>query len=601
MQHISAPEASVDPDPRGLAETLFDRAARDPDRPMLSIPDSGGWRDISAARTRDWVASAAKGLMACGVTEGQRVALLSGNRYEWTVLDYAVWAAGAVSVPIYPSSSAEQIAMILRDSGAVACFVDDETRAATVRDLQDQLPDLGRVWTIDRGALDELDGAGAGVTDAELAQRRSGVASGEPATIVYTSGTTGTPKGCVLTHANFRAEVDSVVQELSVLFRPQPDGSTPSTLLFLPLAHVFGRMVQIGVVQAGAKLGHTGSVRSLIADLATFRPSFLLAVPYVVEKVHSSARNRTSGLRRRIFDRAEAVAVAYSRSLDRSGPRPWLRAARAVFEPLVYRQLRNALGGRCGSIISGGGALDERLLHFYRGVGLDVYEGYGLTETTAAVVANVPGRVRPGTIGTPLPGAAVRIADDGEILVSGPHVFDRYWNRPEATEAAFTDGWFATGDLGELDSEGYIRVTGRKKEILVTAGGKNVTPAPIEERVCVDPLVDQCMLVGDGKPFVAALVSLAPEEFSAWKRENGYPEEYGVADLATDPRLRAAVQRAVDDANTTVSRAEAIREFTLIDPGFSVAEETLTPTLKLRRTRILERYADEIAGMYERR
>lgn len=591
----------MEPDPRGLAETLFDRAVRDPDRPMLSIPDAGGWRDISAARTRDWVVSAAKGLMACGVGRGQRVALLSGNRYEWTVLDYAIWAAGAVSVPIYPSASAEQMAMILKDSGAVACFVDDEAHGATVRDLQVQLPDLLQVWIIDRGILEELDSAGAGVTDAELAQRRSSVAASEPATIVYTSGTTGTPKGCVLTHANFRAEVDSVVQELSVLFRPQPDGATPSTLLFLPLAHVFGRMVQLGVVQAGAKLGHTDSVRSLIADLATFRPSFLLAVPYVVEKVHSSARNRTSGLRRTIFDRAEAVAVAYSRSLDRNGPGVGLRAARAVFEPLVYRQLRNALGGRCNSIISGGGALDERLLHFYRGVGLDVYEGYGLTETTAAVVANVPGRVRAGTIGSPLPGAAVRIADDGEILVSGPQVFSRYWNRPDATEAAFVDGWFATGDLGELDAEGYIRVTGRKKEILVTAGGKNVTPVPVEERVCAHPLVEQCMLVGDGKPFITALVSLAPEEFLAWKRDNGYPEECGVADLAAEPKLRAAVQLAVDDANTTVSRAEAIREFTLLDPGFSVAEETLTPTLKLRRPRILEQYAEEIARMYGHR
>ncbi|GAA4905826.1 AMP-dependent synthetase/ligase [Streptomonospora salina] len=588
----------------GLADTLFARAGRFPDRPMLSRQEGGRWQDMSAAEVRDEVVALAKGLVARGVRAGDRVGLLSGNRYEWTLLDYAVWTAGAVSVPIYPSSSAEQAALILVDSGCVACVVDDTDHAAMVEELRAS-PDgpeaLEAVWCFDTGALDELRAAGADVADSTVEERRAGVGHDDPATIVYTSGTTGTPKGCVLTHRNFLAEIQAVELSLPTMFEPEPDGTPPATLLFLPLAHVFGRMVQVGVIHSGARLGHTAGVASLIDDLGTFRPTFLLAVPYVFEKIHASARKRTGGLSRRIFDAATATAVAYSEAVDAGGPGPVLRLRRAVMDRLVYRKLTAALGGRCKRVISGGGALDARLLHFYRGIGLDVYEGYGLTETTAAVMANTPGRVRPGTVGGPLPGVEVRLADDGEILVRGAPVFTRYWNRPQATEDAFVDGWFATGDLGEIDDDGYVSVTGRKKEILVTAGGKNVAPVPAEERVCAHPLVEQCMLLGDGRSFVVALITLDPDELARWKRDNGYAADAPHGGPDSDPALRAEVQKAVDGANAAVSRAESVRAFRILPESFSVEDETLTPTLKLRRARIADRYSDAVEEMYAKR
>ncbi|KIH98703.1 long-chain fatty acid--CoA ligase [Streptomonospora alba] len=588
----------------GLADTLFERASRFPGRAMLSRQEGGRWHDMAAAEVRDEVVALAKGLVARGVQAGDRVGLLSGNRYEWTLLDYAIWTAGAVSVPIYPSSSAEQASLILGDAGCVACVVDDTDHAAMVEELRTSPAGpqaLETVWCFDTGALEQLRTAGAEVPDSTVEERRAGVDHDDPATIVYTSGTTGTPKGCVLTHRNFLAEIQAVEVSLPAMFEPEADGTPASTLLFLPLAHVFGRMVQVGVIHSGARLGHTADVASLIADLGTFRPTFLLAVPYVFEKIHASARGRTSGLSRRIFDAATETAVAYSKAVDSGGPGPMLRLRRRVMDLLVYRKLTAALGGRCRRVISGGGALDTRLLHFYRGIGLEVYEGYGLTETTAAVMANTPGRVRPGTVGGPLPGVEVSLGEDGEILVRGAPVFGRYWNRPEATDDAFVDGWFATGDLGEIDDDGYVSVTGRKKEILVTAGGKNVAPVPTEERVCAHPLIEQCMLLGDGRSFVSALITLDPDELARWKRDHGYASDEPREGLDADPALRAEVQNAVDTANAAVSRAESIRAFRILPEQFSVENETLTPTLKLRRSRIAERYDDAIEEMYTKR
>ncbi|MFD0775034.1 AMP-dependent synthetase/ligase [Streptomonospora algeriensis] len=587
----------------GLADTLFERASRFPRRPMLSRQEGGRWHDMAAAEVRDEVVALAKGLVAQGVRAGDRVGLLSGNRYEWTLLDYAIWTAGAVSVPIYPSSSAEQAALILADSGCVACVVDDTDHAAMVEELR-AAPEgpqaLEKVWCFDTGALEQLRAAGAEVSDSTVEERRAGVDHDDPATIVYTSGTTGTPKGCVLSHRNFLAEIQAVEVSLPAMFEPEADGTPPATLLFLPLAHVFGRMVQVGVIHSGARLGHTAGVASLIADLGTFRPTFLLAVPYVFEKIHATARKRTSGLSRRIFDAATATAIACSEAVDSGGPGPVLRLRRRIMDLLVYRKLTAALGGQCRRVISGGGALDTRLLHFYRGMGLEVYEGYGLTETTAAVMANTPGRVRPGTVGGPLPGVEVSLAEDGEVLVRGGPVFTHYWNRPGATEDAFVDGWFATGDLGEIDDDGYVSITGRKKEILVTAGGKNVAPVPTEERVCAHPLIEQCMLIGDGRSFVTALVTLEPDELARWKRDNGYAADDPREGLDADPALRAEVQKAIDTANAAVSRAESVRAFRVLPEQFSVENETLTPTLKLRRSRVADRYSDAIEEMYSR-
>ncbi|ASU83443.1 long-chain fatty acid--CoA ligase [Nocardiopsis gilva YIM 90087] len=601
MTHTSAPALAELPTEGGLAEILFDRAERSPDRVMLSRQVDGEWRDFTAAETAAEVTALAKGLVAAGVEPGDRVGLLSGNRYEWMLIDFAIWTVGAITVPIYPSASAEQSRMILADSGAVACFVDNASHTAMIDGVRDGLADLRHLWTIDAGAVDALATDGTEVSDDAIAKRRAVVDPRDPATIVYTSGTTGSPKGCVLTHANFFSEVDNIVAGLPELFETATEDTPPSTLLFLPLAHVFGRMVQTCAVRAGVRLGHSTSVSALIDDLRTYRPTFLLAVPYVFEKIHASARKQTTGLKRRIFDAATDTAVAYSESLDRGGPGLGLRLRHRLFEPLVYRKLMDALGGRCARVLSGGGALDVRLLHFYRGIGLEVIEGYGLTETTAAVIANLPGRIRPGTIGGPLPGVSVKLADDGEIMVKGEQVFGRYWNRPEDTAKAFVDGWFATGDLGEFDADGFLRVSGRKKEILVTAGGKNVAPAPMEESVRAHALVAQCMVIGDDRPFVSALVTLDPEEFDAWKAEKGHPAGATVADLADDADLRAAVQSAIDSGNEAVSRAESIRAFTILGEQFTVEEETLTPTLKLRRARILKRYDREVEKLYQGR
>ncbi|WP_275451686.1 AMP-dependent synthetase/ligase [Allosalinactinospora lopnorensis] len=421
----------------------------------------------------------------------------------------------------------------------------------------------------------------------------------DTATIVYTSGTTGEPKGCVITHANLLAEVDAAASALRELLRPEAGAPSPSTLLFLPLAHIFGRAVQVAAIQEGVRLGHASNVRTLTDDLAAFQPTFLLAVPRFLEKIHSTAREQAGrGVGAAVFDMAEAAAVDYGRALDGAGPGLWLRTRRRVFDRLVYRRLRGRLGGRLCYVVCGGGKLDIRLVHFYRGLGLEVLEGYGLTETTAAITVNVPGRVRAGTVGEPLPGVAVRVADDSEISARGPQVFKGYHGNDQKTREAMRDGWFATGDLGEITG-GRLRITGRKKEIIVTAGGKNVEPQAIEEQIAAHPLVSRCLLVGDGRPFVAALVTIDTDALKRWKREHGKDPGADRADLAEDRDLRAAVQEAVDDANSGVARVESVRKFTVLPEDFTIEDQTLTPTLDLRRNRIQERYRDQIEAMYK--
>jgi long-chain acyl-CoA synthetase len=529
------------------------------------------------------------------VRPGDRVGLMSKTRYEWTLVDYAIWAAGAVTVPIYETSSAEQVQWILGDSGAVAAVVETAAHAATAGSLHAQLPDLGTVWQLDSGAIDTLRAAGADVADRDIEDRRAATGPDHAATIIYTSGTTGRPKGCELTHRNLLFDIGNAMPGLSGLFNPDA-----STLLFLPLAHVFARLIQCGAVATRTRLGHTADVKNLLDDLAVFQPTFVLSVPRVFEKVYNGARQKAHAAGKgKIFDQAEHVAIAYSEALDTGGPGLALKIKHGVFDRLVYGKLRTVLGGRCTAAVSGGAPLGARLGHFFRGIGLTIYEGYGLTETSAPSTVNLQNAIKVGTVGRPLPGVSLRIADDGEVMIKGEHVFRQYWHNEAATaEAIDADRWFHSGDIGQLDSDGYLTITGRKKELIVTAGGKNVAPAVLEDRLRAHALVSQCMVVGDGQPFIGCLVTIDPEAFPAWKERAGKPAEAAVADLVDDADLRAEIQEAVDDANQAVSKAEAIKVFRILRRDFTEEGGELTPSLKLKRNVVLKEYADEIAAIY---
>jgi long-chain acyl-CoA synthetase len=556
------------------------------------------WTDVTADTFLREVRGVAKGLIAAGVAVGDRVALISCTRYEWTLFDYAIWFAGAVTVPIYETSSAEQVRWILQDSGAVAVVAEGADHTARIASVRADLDDLIHVWSLDDNAVGVLTNLGADIDDEELEGRRTTATPLDLATLIYTSGTTGRPKGCMLTHGNFMFELGVAVDELHELFTPRPGEAAASTLLFLPLAHVFARVIQIGAVKARVRLGHTADVKNLTTHLADFQPSFVLAVPRVFEKIFNTASQRaTADGRGAIFDRAAEVAIAYSRGLESGRPSLAVRAQHAVFSRLVYAKLRAALGGRCRYAMSGGAPLGDRLGHFYRGIGLTVLEGYGLTETTAALTVNLPDQLKVGTVGRPLPGTAVRVAEDGELLFQGGQVFAGYWNDDAATsEALERHGWFHTGDVGEVDDEGFVRITGRKKEILVTAGGKNVAPAALEDRVRAHALVSQCLVVGDGQPFIAALVTLDEDSVPAWAQAHG--KSARVADLADDPDLLAEIQAAVDDANSAVSKAEAIRKFVVLARDWTEEGGQLTPSLKLKRNVVLREAKDDIAALY---
>ncbi len=567
-----------------LTDDVLRRLAADPDRVAVSRRTPDGWVDVTLGAFHAHVTRVAKGLVAAGVEPGDRVALLSRTRYEWTLLDYAIWWAGAVTVPIYETSSVAQVAWILADSGAVAAVGETGQHLGRIDEARAEAPDLRHVWTIDEGGVEALETAGETVSDARLEAARSTLTSASVATLIYPSGTTGRPKGCRLTHGNFRAELGGALEVLPALFEPDD----ASTRLFLPLAHVFARIIQVGAIRSGATLSHTADVKDLVAHLGEVQPTFVLAVPRVFEKVFNSASaSAYADGKGPVFDRAVATAIAYSRALDaKRGPGPVLRAKHAVFDRLVYGRLRAALGGRAAWAVSGGAPLGERLAHFYRGIGVTILEGYGLTETTAAVCVNTPTDQRIGTVGRAFPGTEVRSAEDGELLVRGPQVFDGYWQDDEASAAALdADGWFATGDLGDVDDDGYVRITGRKKEIIVTAGGKNVAPAVLEDRVRAHPFVSQCLVVGDGKPFVAALVTIDRE---AWT---------GRLD---DPELETAVQKAVDDANAQVSQAESIRKFVILPEDWTEENGYLTPSFKVKRTAVLRDLHDTVEALFSR-
>ncbi len=596
-EHVTTALVSIS-DTANLTDIVFDRGQREPTSVCLRRASGEGWVDVTCAAFRDEVSALAKGLIAAGIGPGDRVALMSRTRFEWTLADYAIWAAGAVSVPIYDTSSADQVGWIVEDSEAVAAIVETVEQAAVLARAKPDLPALREVWTIDEGALDRLVAGGAQVSDSEVEARRRSRGAGSTATVLYTSGTTGRPKGCELTHRNFLFGATTFVGALPELFTP---GS--STLLFLPLAHVFAREIEVGVMLAETTMGHCNDAKNITADLMTFRPTFILAVPYAFERIYRTAEQKAANEgRTKLFAMATDTAVAYSMATA-SGARPGLglRLRHAVFDKLVYRRIRAGLGGRVQYAISGGAPLAVRLGHFFRGCGITVLEGYGLTETTAGAALNLPSAFKLGSVGRPLGDMLLRVSDDGELLVKGDHVFHGYWKNAAATAAAFdADGWFRTGDLGSIDDDGFVTITGRRKEIIVTAGGKNVAPAQLEDRIRAHPLVGQCMVVGDHRNYVACLITLDPQAFAAWKARQGKPTEATVTELREDPNLIAELQGAIDEANASVSRAEAIKRFRILDSQFTQEGGQLTPTLKLKRSVILSQYADDVERLYAR-
>jgi long-chain acyl-CoA synthetase len=587
------------PEDAGLADAVFSRAAASPGDVMLRRRSADGqWQDVTAGQFGSQVSALAKGLIAAGIEPGDRVALMSATRYEWTLADYAIWSAGAVTVPVYETSSAEQVEWILSDSGARAAIAETDKHAEIISGLKDRLPDLGQLWRIT--GLDEVAAAGASVTDDQLREHRGRRKASDLATIVYTSGTTGRPKGCELSHRNLLSAVRNAVHgAIPELFETAGDG----TLLFMPLAHVFARIIEIGCLESGAILGHWEDTATVADGLRQFRPTFLLAVPRVFEKVYNTAQQQASAspAKSKIFAAAVSAAIDYSEAMAAGRPGLRLRLRHGLFDHLVYGKLRAAVGGRVKYAVSGGAPLGERLGHFFRGAGITVLEGYGMTETSAAATVNKPRRNKVGTVGQPLPGVSARIADDGEILLRGGIIFTGYWQNDAATTQTLdADGWLHTGDLGSLDDEGFLRVTGRKKELIVTAGGKNVAPAVLEDRLRAHPLISQCMVVGDNRPFIACLITLDPEALDHWKQQHRKPADATAADLANDPDLLAEIQAAVDDANKAVSRAESIRKFTILPVDFTTENDYVTPSLKVKRSLVARDFAAEIEALYAR-
>ncbi|WP_412168645.1 AMP-dependent synthetase/ligase [Curtobacterium flaccumfaciens pv. flaccumfaciens] len=594
-RHATPPSAGpVAPDHGSAARLLGDRVRLTPDRPILAQRHGDTWTTFTAAETLARVRGIAKGFVAAGLEPGAHVAILSRTRLEWTLVDFAVWTAGLVSVPVYETSSPDQVRWILSDSESVAIIVEQEEHARRVASIAPDLPSLGQHWTIDGGGLDDLTRLGEDVTDDELDARTANVHGHDDATIIYTSGSTGRPKGCVLRHDNFTATVEGASEAM-----PEVVADGASTLLFIPLAHVFARFIAAMSVSAGVLVGHEPDTKDLMRAVSTFKPTFLLAVPRVFEKIYNSAEQKADlGGKGRIFRAAADTAVAHSEALA-AGRVPFLLGLKfKLFDRLVYAKLRDALGGRVEYAVSGSAPLSPRLSHFFRSIGVLILEGYGLTETTAPATVNRARELRIGTVGRALPGIEVRIADDGEILIRGVDVFDRYWRNDEATEHAFADGWFRTGDLGRIDADGVLTVTGRAKELIVTASGKNVAPAPLEDGIREHPLIGQVVVVGEGKPFVAALVTLDREMLPGWCESRGITPALSGHEAAYDERVLSAVQEAIDAANGRVSRAESVRSFTILDTDLTEASGHLTPKLTIKRSVILKDFAADIDHIY---
>ena len=586
----------ADPD-ANIADLLVERVKATPHLALFSVPQGDGWRDITAADFQTAVVALAKGFIAAGVQPGDKVGFIARTTYEWTLVDFALFYAGAVMVPVYETSSPAQIQWILEDSGATGLIVESLDHFQRFDEVRGDLPLVRDVWQLHLGAIDALTAQGASIEDAEVERRRQIAVGSDIATLIYTSGSTGRPKGCVLTHSNFvELSRNSYMSLNSVLSMPGA-----STVLFITTAHVFARFISILNIHAGVRTGHQPDTKQLLQALGSFKPTFLLAVPRVFEKVYNSAEQKAeAGGKGKIFHAAAAAAIEHSRLLEEGRKIPFgLKIKFALFDKLVYSKLRAAMGGNIAYAISGSAPLGARLGHFFHSLGVVILEGYGLTETTAPATVNQGDKSKIGTVGPALPGVSVRLADDGEIEVKGINVFKEYWNNPEATAAAFDDGWFRTGDIGSFDSEGFLTITGRKKEIIVTAGGKNVAPAALEDPIRANPVVGQVVVVGDQKPFISALITLDPEMLPTWLANNGLDGSMSLAEASRNAAVRAEVQRAVDVANSNVSRAESIRKFTILESEWTEASGHLTPKMSIKRNVILTDFADEISAIYD--
>ena len=587
--------ALVPADPQAnTTQVLLDRVRETPNNALFSLPVDGGWKDVTSSEFHNQVVALAKGFIASGIKQGDRVGLMCKTRYEWSLIDFAMWFAGAALVPIYETSAPSQIQWILEDSEAVALIVETPDHLKRFEEIRSDAPFVHSVWQIDAGDLEALVIAGTGISDAEVEERRSSLHGSDLATLIYTSGSTGKPKGCVLTHSNFLELARNARAAVPEVVNPQA-----STLLFITTAHIFARFISILAIEGGVKVGHQGDTSQLLPAMQSFKPTFLLAVPRVFEKVYNSAEQKAeAGGKGNIFRAAAKTAIEYSKA-EMTGHIPLgLKLKFAVLDKLVLSKLRAALGGRCEYAISGSAPLGDRLGHFFHALGLVVLEGYGLTETTAPISINLPSKFVIGTVGPALPGCSVRLGEDGEIEAAGINVFKEYWKNPQATADSFHDGWFKTGDIGEIDKDGYITITGRKKEILVTAGGKNVAPAFLEDPIRANPVISQVVAVGDAKPFISALITLDPEMLPMWLTNNKLDPSMSLAEAAQNPVVIAEVQAAVDRANARVSRAESIRKFTILPIQFTEESGHLTPKMSIKRNVIVKDFAQEIEAMY---
>jgi long-chain acyl-CoA synthetase len=597
VRELSVPASFSVEEHDNVAAMVFEHERKNPKFAIYQRLVDGNWTDVSCAEVADQIRSAALGLIALGVEAGDRVSIFSATCYEWAILDLAILSVGAVTVPIYETSSAEQVRWVLQNSEAVVAFAETDAHAAMVTELSGELPALRRVLHINGSgpqALDQLAQEGASVDKAELTARLEGLRSSDAATLIYTSGTTGRPKGCQLTHANLLNEIRGIQDCLPTLL-----SEGQRLLVFLPLAHVLARALTLSAFASKVTVGFTSDIKNLLPMFAVFKPTVVVSVPRVFEKVYNTAeQNASNDGKGPIFKLAAQTAVDYSEAQDSGGPGLLLRAKHALFDRLVYQKLRAALGGDCRAAVSGGAPLGARLGHFYRGVGVTIYEGYGLTETSAAITVNQINGLKIGTVGKLVPGNSLRIADDKELLVRGAVVFGGYWQNEQATEEAFTDGWFRTGDLGSIDEDGFLSITGRKKELIITAGGKNVAPAVLEDKLRSHPLISQAMVVGDNKPFIGALITIDPEAFDGWKKRNSKSTGASVGDLATDPDLVAEVDAAVERANLQVSHAESIRKFRILPVDFTEDTGELTPTMKVKRNVVAEKFASDIEAIY---